>query len=92
MEARRVIVRGRVQGVGFRWFVVRNARALGVRGSVRNRPDGSVEAILRAERPGDLEALIDRMREGPAAARVEGVDVERAGELEEDPDGMRVIR
>lgn len=91
MEARRVIVRGRVQGVGFRWFVVRNAQALGVRGSVRNRPDGTVEAILRGERSEDVEALIDRIREGPSTARVEGIDVE-ATELEEDPEGMRVIR
>lgn len=92
MEARRVVVRGRVQGVGFRWFVVRNARALGVGGIVRNRPDGAVEAILRSARPGAVEALIDRMREGPSAARVETVDVEPAGELEQDLEGMRVIR
>ena len=44
MNAVRVVVRGRVQGVGFRAWVVREATALGVEGVVRNRPDGSVEA------------------------------------------------
>ncbi|MGH7550549.1 MAG: acylphosphatase [Gemmatimonadota bacterium] len=92
MEARRVIVRGRVQGVGFRWFVVRNARALGVRGTVRNRPDGTVEVILHAQRADRIDALIDRIREGPTAARVERVDVEPTDELEEDLEEMRVIR
>lgn len=92
MDARRVVIRGRVQGVGFRWFVVRNARALGVGGSVKNRPDGSVEAILKADRPGAVEALIERMREGPSAARVEEIDVEALAGAEEDGHEMRVIR
>ena len=46
METRKCVVHGRVQGVGFRWFVTRNAKDLGVRGTVRNRPDGAVEAVL----------------------------------------------
>lgn len=91
MEARRVIVRGRVQGVGFRWFVVRNAQALGVGGTVRNRADGTVEVIVTGERPADVDTLIDRIRSGPSAARVEAVDVEPVAGPEQGAEGMRVI-
>jgi acylphosphatase len=69
----RVVVRGRVQGVGFRWFVREQARQLGVRGWVRNRSDGSVE--IEAE--GDLaslEALRRSLESGPTGARVSSVD------------------
>jgi acylphosphatase len=77
VETRRCVVRGRVQGVGFRWFVIRHARELAVRGTVRNRADGTVDAVLQAEDPRALEAMIDRLRQGPRSARVEAVDVER---------------
>jgi acylphosphatase len=72
---RRIVVRGRVQGVAFRWFVLRHARALGVAGTVRNRADGTVEALLQGDEPA-VEALIARIREGPPASRVEAVEVE----------------
>lgn len=66
-------VHGRVQGVGFRWFVSAEARRLGLAGWVRNQPDGSVE--LEAEgAPADLEALRQRVRTGPPAARVDRVE------------------
>lgn len=71
METTRCVVRGRVQGVGFRWFVSRNARALGVRGTVRNRSDGAVEAVLQADEPESVASLIERIRRGPPAARVD---------------------
>jgi acylphosphatase len=67
------LVRGRVQGVGFRWFVRERARQLGVRGWVRNRSDGAVE--IEAE--GDLARLEELRRslaEGPAGAVVSSVD------------------
>ena len=65
-------VTGRVHGVGFRYFVFREAQALGLVGWVANEPDGSVQCV--AEGPRDrLEALLDLLREGPAAAIVEGV-------------------
>src|SRR5262249_6953851 len=67
--ARRLIVEGLVQGVGFRWFVVRRAQALGVGGWVRNLPDGRVEvvAIAGSDLVAQLEAAV---REGPSGAHV----------------------
>ena len=68
----RLVVSGRVQGVGFRFFVERAAQAEGVRGWVRNLGDGSVEAYLE----GDAEAVMrveQKIRRGPAAARIDTV-------------------
>ncbi len=70
-----VHVSGLVQGVNFRWFTQRRANDLGVRGWVRNLPDGSVEVVAEGERPA-LEALLQTVREGPSAAVVESVDVQ----------------
>ena len=67
-------VQGRVQGVGFRTFVVFRARTLGVAGSVRNLPDGGVWVEAEGDRV-RLDALLEALREGPPAARVEGVAV-----------------
>ncbi|HET6341194.1 MAG TPA: acylphosphatase [Gemmatimonadota bacterium] len=93
MEARRVVVHGRVQGVGFRWFVVRNAEALGVGGTVRNRPDGAVEAILRSADAADVDSLIQRIRQGPPASLVERVEVDPIEGSEGERDTtMKVIR
>jgi acylphosphatase len=65
-------VAGRVHGVGFRYFVMREATALGLVGWVANEPDGSVRCV--AEGPRDrLEALLERLRAGPPAAIVDGV-------------------
>jgi acylphosphatase len=66
-------VRGRVQGVGFRWFVMRAAERLGLEGFVRNLPDGSVEVVARGTRESmdELERILAR---GPATARVDGVE------------------
>jgi acylphosphatase len=65
----RLQVEGRVQGVGFRWWTVRQAHALGLDGWVRNRRDGSVEVLAIGE-PKALEALIDACGRGPAGAEV----------------------
>jgi len=76
-QARRFLVRGRVQGVGFRWFVEREAQILQIAGWVRNDPDGSVEVLAI----GTLEQLAElrsRLQEGPRAARVDNVEESEA--------------
>ena len=65
-------VGGRVQGVGFRYFVLREAMALRLHGWVANTPDGAVRCVAEGPRA-DLEQLLERMREGPASAIVSHV-------------------
>jgi acylphosphatase len=77
MPARRFLVSGRVQGVGFRYFVLREARALGVAGWVRNLADGRVE-VLAAGDDAVLQALEGRLWQGPPHARVGAVEAEPA--------------
>jgi acylphosphatase len=72
--AKRFLVRGRVQGVGFRWFVEREACLLQVAGWVRNNPDGAVEVLAQGTRE-QLAGLHSRLREGPRASRVDNVEV-----------------
>ena len=73
MTGARFVVRGRVQGVGFRWFVWREAERLTLRGIVRNLRDGSVEVIAVGTEEG-LEALERALAQGPAMAEVERVE------------------
>lgn len=72
---RRVLVSGVVQGVGYRFFAAREARRLGLAGFVRNLPDGRVEAELEGGADA-VERMVGSLREGPAGARVDAVDVE----------------
>lgn len=65
-------VTGKVHGVGFRYFVYREAQALGLAGWVANVPDGSVHCVVEGPRE-RLEALLERLRDGPPAAQVDGV-------------------
>jgi acylphosphatase len=69
----RFIVSGRVQGVGFRWFVMREATRLDLAGHVRNLPDGSVEVVAEGP-PAGLASLEAALRQGPSGARIQAVD------------------
>ncbi|HWW09051.1 MAG TPA: acylphosphatase [Candidatus Acidoferrales bacterium] len=71
----RAVVRGRVQMVGFRAFVQRHARDTGLRGTVRNAPDGTVVCEAEGARP-VVDDLVDALHRGPSYARVDRVDVE----------------
>jgi len=75
MERLHAVVRGDVQGVGFRYFVQRRAGQLGLRGWVRNNDDGSVEVVAEGERP-RLEELKRALERGPSTAHVARVDAE----------------
>ncbi|HJZ21569.1 MAG TPA: acylphosphatase [Bradyrhizobium sp.] len=82
----RVTIRGRVQGVGYRYWLEQQAVARGLEGWVRNRRDGTVEALLAG--PTDVvSAMIASCRRGPASARVDGVAEESA-----DLDALNVRR
>jgi acylphosphatase len=86
----RATARGRVQMVGYRAFVQRHALDLGIRGEVRNRPDGSVEAVMEGSRAA-VERLLDLMREGPMQARVTALDVREEPAAQQPlPDRMQV--
>jgi acylphosphatase len=76
-------VTGRVQGVGFRWSAVREARRLGLRGWVRNADDGSVEVEAEGP-PAAIEGFLAWLRRGPAGAFVSGVEAHPV-----PPDGTR---
>lgn len=80
---KRAIIHGRVQGVFFRDTTRREAEARGVSGWVRNRPDGTVEAVFEGK-PESVEAMIAFCRQGPRGAAVERVEVG-----EEEPEGLR---
>ena len=79
--ARHVVVSGRVQGVGYRAFVEGEAIGLNLRGWVRNRRNGSVEAVFVGP-AGAVESMIGACRRGPWAARVDSV-IEREGRTED---------
>lgn len=89
MSGRRLRIHGRVQGVFFRNWTRDKARALGVRGWVRNRFDGSVELIAYGDDDA-VEVLIAACRTGPPAAKVERIEVEIV-EGEGPPSGFRVM-
>ncbi len=87
IQARRFLVRGRVQGVGFRWFVEREAHILGIAGWVRNNEDSSVEVLAIGTRD-QLSELRSRLQQGPRAARVDDIE-----ESEAKPDnGLKNFR
>jgi acylphosphatase len=74
-ERLHAVVRGDVQGVGFRYFLMREAHSLGLQGWVRNNDDGAVELVAEGPRP-DLDRLLEAARRGPSHARVSDVRVD----------------
>ncbi|MEO8199862.1 MAG: acylphosphatase [Gemmatimonadota bacterium] len=75
------LVEGQVQGVGYRWFVARHSRRLGLHGHARNLPDGTVEVVVAGPETG-IEELLGLLRTGPAFAQV--TRVERQDILDEE--------
>ena len=73
VRALHLVIGGRVQGVGFRWYVRTAARALDLKGRVRNLPDGRVE-VRAAGDPEHLVLFLERLREGPSNARVTEIE------------------
>jgi len=71
----RLTITGRVQGVGYRDWAITTGQRLGLTGWVRNRRDGSVEALIVGD-DADVGAMIEACRHGPAMARVDSIDVE----------------
>jgi acylphosphatase len=77
MIGRHLVITGRVQGVFYRGWMVEQARALGLHGWVRNRTDGSVEAVVTGTSEA-VETIIARCQRGPSAARVENIAIDDA--------------
>ena len=74
-------ITGKVQGVGFRYFVLRQAQKLGINGWVSNKSNGDVEALAQGEKA-DLEQFIAKVKEGPTFSRVEDVSLNWVNEAE----------
>jgi len=72
----RFLVSGRVQHVGYRWFVMTKAKLAGVTGYIRNKSDGTVEIYLNGNRE-NIDAMYHMCMQGPTFARVDGIDVNR---------------
>ena len=94
LTIRRVVVRGRVQGVGYRAWVEDTAILNGLDGWVRNRRDGTVEAVFAGAAEA-VDGMIEACRRGPESAHVEAVDVRAAGPsdlaLRQGDDGFAVL-
>ena len=75
-------ITGKVQGVGFRYFVLRQAQKLGINGWVNNKPNSAVEALAQGEKA-DLEQFIAKVKEGPSFSRVEDVSLNWVNEADQ---------
>jgi acylphosphatase len=83
--SKHLYVSGRVQGVGFRYFVATHARELGINGWVKNLPDGQVEAVFTGSKS-DLDLMLNLIKKGPSWAEVNSVRVNNIDPVKEYPD------
>ena len=74
MKGVRLIIKGRVQGVGYRYFAMKEAEKLGIKGYVRNLPDGSVEVVYIPDNPEAEQAFLESLKKGPFLARVDSIE------------------
>ena len=74
MNAVKIIIYGKVQGVGFRNFVFLHAKKLNIRGYVKNNPDGTVEAVFEGDE-NNINKMIELCKRGPERARVDKIDI-----------------
>jgi len=88
MKRAHIFLEGRVQGVGFRHFTRTNAQKHGVKGWVKNLPDGRVEAVFEGEDE-DVEQMVELVREGPRSSRVTDAEVQWSAP-QDDFNGFRV--
>lgn len=87
---KRVLLSGRVQGVGFRHFTRINARDLHIKGWVKNRSDGKVEAVIQGTSD-NIDEMLERLRNGPGSAKVDNIEIENM-EVDEKFDSFNVRR
>jgi len=87
---RRVVISGRVQGVGLRWSAAAEAERLGVSGSIRNLHEGFVEAEISGE-PDAVEQFTEWLRVGPPSARVDDLVIEQLLDLDAGFTGFRIL-
>ena len=87
---RRFVVTGRVQGVGFRYFVLRRAQELGLTGWTRNLENGDVEVRAWGD-PGALDRLAGELARGPRSAKVTNVDIAEISDAENGGTSFRII-
>ena len=89
MRGVRLILKGRVQGVGYRYFAMKEAQKLGIKGYVRNLPDGSVEVVYISDNPQTEEAFLKSLKKGPFLARVDNIEKSEIT-LSEDLSGFEI--
>lgn len=87
----RVFISGFVQGVGFRYFLKRNAQRLGLNGFVRNTIDRRVEAVFEGEKE-NVDEIIEICRKGPFLAEVENIEVKWESSQKDTPSSFEIIR
>ncbi|MEX0660162.1 MAG: acylphosphatase [Balneolaceae bacterium] len=86
-----LIIKGRVQGVGFRYFTKKNAESLGVQGWVKNLSNGDVETVIQGEED-QVKEMINYLKSGPVSAKVEEVrEVDESEKLHQSYDNFSII-